>query len=123
MYKIDERLKNKLETTLSFDYVSVKLVTTETIFTKLALFPHSTDEYILLNPMKLATVEMDGKYVSVLIDYLLGSDEAFFIIPKSSCILIGKLNQSTINQYESAINNVTDVTNNKDNVVSFPTKH
>lgn len=63
-----------------FQYSSINLTSNETIFAAVADI--DKDFFCAMLPLKVTTYYQDGKQYSALVEYLLGSDETFIILPK-----------------------------------------
>lgn len=91
---------------LDFDYVVVKMTSGETVFT--AVSELDADNYCAMLPLKLASIAQGGTYVSAMVEYMVGSDDVFMVLPKSSCILVSFMSDKTLDEYKRAMKKVLD---------------
>lgn len=127
-HNIDNYLKGRDATDVfDFQYVSIKLTSGENIFASLA--DVDDEMYCVMVPLKVATVQQGDSYVSALVEYTVGSDDIFSLLPKRHCMLITLLSESSIIEYKKALQKVmasitqlTEDEPNEDNVVAFSPK-
>lgn len=90
--------------TLTFKYVSIKLKSGETIFTSVADL--NDDNYCVMVPLKVTSVPYNGSYVSALIEFLVGTDDIFSVLPKEHCLMISQLSDASIMEYKKGVKKI-----------------
>ena len=86
---------------LSFQYVSIKLITGETVFASLAEL--DDNNYCVMLPLKVTQMLVNQKYMSALTEYNVGTDDIFSVLPKDRCVLINILSDDSIVEYNKAV--------------------